>query len=142
MDRRTLLQSLPLLALAGEMAFAQNTTTKTVYELRQYSVYPGKLDALLVRFRNHTIRIFDRHEIRSVAYWTAIDPPPDSPALIYILAHPSREAADKNWSAFRADPDWIKVKADSEAGGQIVSKVQSTFMKRTDFSPLKAPPAP
>jgi hypothetical protein len=141
MDRRTLLQSLPALALTQTVALAGTRSPDAVYELRQYTVNPGKLDDLLARFRNHTIRIFDRHDMRSVAYWTAIDPAPDAPALIYILEHSSRETADRNWAAFRADPDWIKAKADSEANGPIVSKAQSTFMKLTDFSPLLAPPA-
>lgn len=140
MNRRSVLQSVPLLAVAGHLGFAQNASPQAVYELRQYTVNPGKLDELLARFRNHTIRIFDRLGIRSVAYWTVIDPAPDSPALIYILEHPSREAAERNWAAFHADPDWIKVKADSEVQGPLASKMQSTFMKRTDFSPLQAPP--
>lgn len=139
-SRRALLVSLPALALSGNAVLAAETSPDMVYELRQYSVHPGKLDDLLARFRDHTISIFKRHGMRSVAYWTVINPEPDAPALVYILAHESREAADKNWAAFRADPDWIKAKADSEAHGEIVSKVQSTFMKLTDFSPLKAPP--
>jgi len=135
MHRRTLLQSLPLLALAGKVSLGEAASPNAVYELRQYSVFPGKLDGLLARFRDHTLALFNRHGIRSVAYWTVIDPAPDAPALVYILAHESREAADKNWAAFRADPDWIKAKADSEANGQLVSRVQSTFMKLADFSP-------
>ncbi len=135
MERRTLLQSLPLLALTPRISFAEADSPYTVYELRQYSAVPGKLDELLARFRNHTMAIFSRHGIRSVAYWTVIDPAPDAPSLVYILAHESREAADKNWAAFHADPDWIKVKADSEANGPLVSRVQSTFMKLADFSP-------
>lgn len=135
MDRRTLLQSVPALALGGNLALAEAPAPDAVYELRQYFVNPGKLDDLLARFRNHTIRIFDRHNMRSVAYWTAIDPAPDAAALIYILEHPSREAADRNWAAFHADSEWITAKAQSEANGPIVNKVQSTFMKLTDFSP-------
>jgi hypothetical protein len=142
MNRRTLLQSLPLLAATGDVVLAQDASPEEVYELRQYTPYPGRLDEVLARFRNHTIRIFNRHDLRSVAYWTVIDPAPDTPGLVYILAHPSRAAAQKNWDTFHADPEWIKVKADSEAHGPIVSKVQSTFMKLTDFSPLQAPPQP
>jgi len=132
MNRRTLLQSLSAVALAGHAGLS---AAAPVYELRQYSVNPGKLDDLLARFRNHAIPLFARHGMRSVAYWTVLDPAPDAPALVYILAHESREAADKSWAAFRADPDWIKAKADSEANGALVSRAQSTFMKMTDFSP-------
>jgi hypothetical protein len=55
--------------------------------------------------------------------------------LIYILEHPSREAATANWKSFQADPEWMKVKAASEANGQLVEKVDSTYMTLTDFSP-------
>lgn len=135
MNRRVLLQSLPAMTLTGSMTFAETHSPAAVYELRQYSVYPGKLDDLLARFRDHTIAIFNRHNIRSIAYWTVLEPVADGPSLVYILAHESREAAKTNWAAFQADPEWVKVKADSEAHGLIVSKVQSTFMKLTDFSP-------
>ncbi len=137
MDRRTLLQTLPALAVSGKMAFAEASSPDAVYELRQYTPVPGKLDELLARFRDHTIAIFNRHNMRSLAYWAVIDPAPDTPGLVYILVHPSREEADKNWAAFHADPEWIKVKADSEAHGPLVVRTQSTWMKPTDFSPLK-----
>ncbi len=138
MNRRRLLQSLPALALSGNLAFP-SMLPYGVFELRQYTVYPGKLDLLLARFRDHTIALFNRHNMSSLAYWTVIDPAPDTPALVYILVHPSREDADKNWAAFHDDPDWIKVKADSEAHGPLVVRTQSTWMKQTDFSPLNRP---
>jgi hypothetical protein len=138
MNRRTLLQTLPAaLALSGNLAFPEASSPDAVYELRQYTASPGKLDELLARFRNHTVAIFNRHNMRSLAYWTVIDPAPDTPGLVYILVHPSREEADKNWAAFRADPEWIKVKADSEVHGSLTVRTQSTWMKLTDFSPLK-----
>jgi hypothetical protein len=57
--------------------------------------------------------------------------------LIYILAHPSREAAKQHWDEFRNDPEWKKVSAESEANGKIVSHVDSVFMDATDYSKLK-----
>ena len=137
MNRRTLLQTLPALALSGAMAFPEASSPDAVYELRQYTPTPGNLDALLARFRDHTISIFNRHNMRSLAYWTVIDPAPDTPGLVYILVHPSREEATKNWAAFHDDPEWIKVKADSEVHGSLTVRTQSTWMKATDFSPLK-----
>lgn len=105
-----------------------------MYELRVYHAAPGKLGNLLARFRDHTIKIFDRHGMKSVAYWTPTDEPQKSGTLIYILAHPSREAATANWKAFQEDGEWKSVRDKSEENGKLVEKVDSTFMELTDFS--------
>jgi hypothetical protein len=89
------------------------------------------------RFRDHTRRIFDRHGMKSIGYWTPQDEPNSQNTLIYILEHPSREAAKKNWAEFAADPEWQKVSAESQVNGRIVSKVDSVFMEATDYSPIK-----
>jgi hypothetical protein len=106
-----------------------------VFELRVYHTYEGKLDDLLARFRDHTITIFNRHGMESVAYWTPTDDPLKGKTLFYILKHPSRQAATANWAAFHADPEWQRVSAASEANGKLVEKVDSTFLTLTDFSP-------
>ena len=106
-----------------------------VYELRIYQTYPGKLPDLLTRFREHTTKLFEKHGMKNVAYWTPVDDPKKSNTLIYILLHPSREAATANWKAFQADPEWISVKEKSESNGKIVEQLESTFMALTDFSP-------
>ncbi len=117
----------------GGCAFAQNR----VFELRTYTCNEGKLEALKARFRDHTIEIFKRHGMESIGYWVPQDPERSKNTLIYIIAHSSREQADKNWAAFRADPEWQKVSAASDANGKIVQKVESVFMSPADFSPLK-----
>jgi len=106
-----------------------------VFELRVYHASAGKLGELEARFRDHTIKIFDRHGLKSVAYWTPMDEPDKSNTLIYILQHPSRDAAAANWKAFQDDPEWKSVKEKSEANGKLVDKVDSTYMAMTDFSP-------
>jgi hypothetical protein len=106
-----------------------------VFELRIYHANEGKLDDLLARFRDHTITIFKRHGMESVAYWTPTDDPLQGKTLFYMLKHPSREAAIKNWAAFHDDPEWKRVSAASEVNGKLVEKVDSTFLKLTDFSP-------
>jgi hypothetical protein len=108
-----------------------------VYELRIYHTLPGRLPALVKRFKDDTRRIFDQHGISSVGYWVPQDDPIKSNTLVYIVSHPNREAATKNWKEFRDDPAWVKVAAASEADGKIVEKVDSTFMDPTDFSALK-----
>lgn len=105
-----------------------------VYELRVYHTYDGKLGDLLRRFREHTTKLFERHGIKNVAYWVPLDEPSKSNTLIYILQHPSRQAATENWKAFQDDPEWKSVRDKSEENGKIVEKVDSTFMVLTDFS--------
>jgi len=108
-----------------------------VFEIRTYTTFDGKLDALQKRFREHTIEIFNRHGMTSVGYWVPQDAPRSQNTLIYILAHPSRETAKQHWAEFVSDPEWKKVAAESEANGKIVSKVESVFVDATDYSPLK-----
>src|SRR5712692_4566377 len=108
-----------------------------VFELRVYHCLPGRLPALQTRFRDHTIGIFTKHHMTSVAYWTPQDAPQKDNTLIYVIAHESREAAKKNWAEFGADPEWRQVAKASEADGKIVEKVDSTFMDPTDYSPIR-----
>ena len=141
--RRTLLKALPaatflpasLCAALQQDNSNPKPSSTIVYELRVYHAAPGKLGELLARFRDHTMKIFDRHGIKSVAYWTPVDAPQKSNTLVYILEHPSREAATANWNSFREDPEWKSVKAKSEANGDLVEKVDSTYLVLTDFSP-------
>ncbi len=143
MKRRTLLQAIPAAAFLPATLWAASQSERTtpsqasnaVYELRIYHAAPGKLGELLARFRDHTIKIFDRHGMKSVAYWTPVDEPDKSNTLIYILRHPSREAAAANWKSFQDDPEWKNAKEKSEANGKLVDKVDSTYMALTDFSP-------
>jgi NIPSNAP protein len=146
MKRRSLLQSLPVAALLPGALWAASQQDKSatgisssgVYELRVYHTYEGKLDDLLRRFREHTTRLFEKHGMKNVAYWTPLDEPMKGTTLIYILAHPSREAAAVNWKAFQDDPEWKAVREKSESNGKIVEKVESTFLALTDFSPRPA----
>jgi NIPSNAP len=139
--RRTLLKALPAATLlpASLWAASQQDDSKklsaVVYELRVYHAAPGKLEGLLARFRDHTIKIFDRHGIKSVAYWTPVDEPLKSNTLVYILQHPSHEQAAANWKSFQDDPEWKSVKERSEANGKLTDKIDSTFLVLTDFSP-------
>ena len=110
---------------------------KRVFEIRTYTAPEGKLEELHARFRNHTLRIFKKHGMESVVYFRPQDAPLKDNTLIYVISHASREAAKKNWADFQADPEWIKVAADSQVNGRIVSKVDSVFADTTDYSPMK-----
>ena len=131
-----------LLLLAASLAggllasgASQAQSTPRVFELRTYTSNDGKLNDLVNRFRDHTVRIFARHDMVSIGYWIPKDMPN---TLIYILAHPNREAATKNWEAFRNDPEWVAARTASEANGPILAKPpQSVYMDPTAFSALK-----
>jgi hypothetical protein len=141
MKRRTLLQTLTAASLlpaawaAASLAESSpEETTTMVYELRVYHCFEGKLPDLLKRFREHTAKLFEKHGMKNIAYWTPLDEPAKSNTLIYILSHPSREAAAANWKAFQADPEWIEVRDKSEVNGKLAEKIDSTYMAKTDFS--------
>ena len=116
---------------------AAQPATGHVYEMRTYTAAEGKLANVNARFRDHTQRIFAKHNMKSIGYWTPLEGPTAETTLIYILEHPSREEARKNWAAFSADPEWQKVKAESEVDGRIVAKAESVFLTPTDYSPIK-----
>ena len=111
-----------------------------LYELREYQASPGKLDALHSRFRDHTLGLFAKHGMTNFGYWTPADPAQGAgEKLVYFVAHKNQAAADASWAGFRADPDWVKAKADSEVSGSLTTEggVKSTFMTPTDFSASK-----
>jgi hypothetical protein len=112
-----------------------------VFEMRTYYANPGKMKDLENRFRNHTNKLFEKHGMSIIGFWTPIVGPDgkkaDDHKLVYILAYPSVEAAKKSWDGFRNDPDWIAAKNASEVNGVLVKKVDSEFLKATDYSPIK-----
>ncbi len=137
MSLKTILSLAAAVAASFAIPPASAQQPGRVFELRTYTCYEGKLPDLLARFRDHTMRIFEKHGMTNIGYWVPQDSPASQNTLIYILAHPSREAAKKNWDAFRNDPEWQKVQKESEANGKIVSKVESVFMDPADFSPIR-----
>jgi hypothetical protein len=108
-----------------------------VYEMRTYYANEGKLNDLLARFRNHTLKIFEKHGMKNVWYGVPQDSPASANTLVYLITHESREQAKKNWDAFRADPEWQKASKASEVNGKLVQKVEAVFLDSTDFSPMK-----
>jgi hypothetical protein len=117
------------------VAYAQNANR--VFELRTYTAPEGKLPNLNARFRDHTMRIFEKHGMKNVGYWVPQDAPAKDNTLIYIISHASREAAKKSWAAFGADPEWQKVAKESQMDGKIVAGITSVYMDPTDYSPIK-----
>jgi len=113
------------------------TKEPRVFEIRTYTTLPDRLDALQTRFRDHTTRLFEKHGMTNIGYWTPTDEPRSKDTLVYILAHSSREAAKRSWDAFINDPEWHQARDASEKDGPIVSKIESMYLDATDYSPLK-----
>jgi len=141
MDRRDLMKSLgitammPLLAVTDAGAQDGDVSAETVYELRIYHLNEGKQPLILDRFRTKETKLFERHGMHGVAYWIPTDEPLAGRTIVYMLRHKSRDAANESWKAFRADPEWVTLKAESEKDGVFVKQADSTFLKLTDFSP-------
>ncbi|HEX8309982.1 MAG TPA: NIPSNAP family protein [Chthoniobacteraceae bacterium] len=124
-----------IVAFAASALSAEPDTR--VFEMRTYFAPEGKLDALHARFRDHTIALFEKHGMTNLGYWVPIENPDRK--LIYVLAYPSREARQKAWAAFGADPEWKAAKTASEANGTLVSKVEELYLQATDYSPAITP---
>ncbi|MBC8164399.1 MAG: NIPSNAP family protein [Bryobacteraceae bacterium] len=127
MLKKLLLASL----LMTTMTFAADTR---IYELRTYRTLDGRLDALMTRFRDHTLRLFEKHGMENLGYWVPEDQPN---TLIYLLGHKSKEAGMKSWADFQKDTDWVKARTASEVSGKIVEKVDRVWLSPTDFSKMK-----
>jgi hypothetical protein len=121
---------------AGTVAAPSHTMThpSSLYELRIYTINPGKVEDLHNRFRNHTLRLFKKHGIESVGYWMPADP--SDLRLHFLLRYPNRDAREAGWKAFMADPDWQAAYKASEAAGPILAKgPEVLFLEETDYSP-------
>lgn len=129
-------REVPLIATA-EASTGVPAQPMQVFELRTYTAPAGRLDDLLARFRNHTVRIFTKHGMTSVGYWLPQDDPLARNTLIYLLAHPSREAAEANWRTFSADPEWQAVAEESQRDGRLIAGLQRVYLDPTDFSPMR-----
>ena len=131
-----LASGLALGALLAPARAAEPAKTR-FFEMRTYVTADGRLDALHKRFREHTNALFVKHGIELVGYWTPAEGDAAKNTLVYILAYPSKEAREKSWQEFQADPEWKAAKDASEKDGKIVDKVVSQFLVPTDYSPIK-----
>lgn len=124
--------------LAADTPVPPSSVKQRVFEMRTYYTHEGRLDALNKRFREHTCALFKKHGMDLIGFWTPVEEKDGkNDKLVYILAYPSKEAADASWKAFRTDPDWIKAQTESEKDGKIVKKVESVFLNPTDYSLIK-----
>ena len=133
MNRRQFLATTVAAAAAATTLNAAGEKETPCYEFRIYTAAEGKLDALHARFREHTLKIFEKHGMENIGYWVPVDNKENK--LYYLLRHKSRAAKDASWKAFGSDPEWKKVAAETEKNGRIVTKVESILLHTTDFTP-------
>ena len=124
------LSVLTLCLMANSGSSADDTRC---FEMRTYYANPGKLDALNARFREHTVKLFEKHGMTNIGYWVPKEN--DQNKLVYVLAYPSKEARDASWKAFLDDADWKSAYAESTKDGKLVQKIESVFLKATDYTP-------
>lgn len=127
----------PDMRAADDRPVLSNPSDQRCFELRVYYAMPGKLDALVARFRDHTVRLFEKHGIQNIGYWIPQDNPERK--LTYVVAFPSREARERSFKAFGADPAWQDAVKKSEANGKLVERIESTLLAATDYSPIIQP---
>lgn len=108
-----------------------------IYELRTYWAAPGKADPLHARFRDLTLRMFARHAMDVVGFWTPEPETEESGTLVYMLRFADQDAMKKAWESFRADPEWQAGKAASETDGALTTKLTSMVLNPTDYSPVQ-----
>ncbi|MFD6450577.1 NIPSNAP family protein [Nocardia sp. NPDC056541] len=110
-------------------------TDTRIFELRTYDAVPGKIDALLGRFRDHAAPLFEKHGMTNIGFWVATDDDGNpTETLVYLVAHASRAAAAKSWEAFWADPEWTAARSDGE---QVTASATTKFLDPTGFSELR-----
>jgi len=131
------LSTLTLIAALMMPFYSAQAEPGKVFELRTYTTNPGMLDALHQRFANHTIALFEKHNMENIGYWSPTDPELAENTLIYLIAHDSREAAEQNWQAFVEDPEWQKAYQKSIENGKLVKHIESVFMTATPYSMMK-----
>jgi hypothetical protein len=136
MNRSSFLRAMSLAAFSlltcSGAATAAEKSANTCYELRTYFAAEGKLDALHARFRDHTMKLFEKHGMTNVGYWVPLQNTDNQ--LIYLLSYPDKTARETSWKAFQEDPEWQTAKTASEANGPLVAKIENRFLTPTDFS--------
>ena len=133
----TVTMTVALVGFAAGVSVGQEKKNR-VYELRTYTVLPGRLPALHKRFTEHTMKLFEKQGMRNEMYWVPTDDARKDNTLIYFVSHESQEAADRSWKAFASDPEWIKVRDASEADGKILAKPpERVYMKLVEYSPSR-----
>jgi hypothetical protein len=133
MNRRQFISTTVTAAAAATSLHAADGKAVPCYEFRTYTAAEGKLDALHARFRNHTVKLFEKHGMVNLGYWVPLENP--GLKLYYLLRHANKAAKDASWKAFIGDAEWKKAAAESEKDGRLVAKIESLALHTVDYSP-------
>ena len=119
-----------------------------IYELRTYRIPPGRMPDILDRFNTVTMRLFKKHGLEVLGFWTVAGEQRTVVAtgelisranvneMVYLLRFESQGAMEAAWGAFRQDPEWLETRKRTEANGPIVQEVISQTLTPTSFSSL------
>ena len=107
-----------------------------IYETRVYRCLPGRLPALLKRFENTTLKLWEKHGIKQAGFFTTLVGESNQ-ELTYLLAWESLAEREVKWKAFTTDPAWLKARDESEADGQIIANIINQLLAPTAFSSVK-----
>ena len=125
---RTLIAAAGLLAAVAPAFADEKKMEARLFELRIYTAPAGKLDALHARFRDHTVKLFEKHGMANIGYWVPADNKENK--LYYVIAHKDKAARAASFKAFGADPDWQAAHKASIKDGEIVGKIESVLRPR------------
>ncbi len=126
-----------IIGLGAGIFFSTSAQDEKVFELRTYKATPGNLDNLHARFRDHTTRIFRKHGMEVIGYWSPTSEEEREDTLVYLLGHDNQAAAYQAWQDFIADPEWARVAEESNRNGQILGGIERKYMVATDYSPMR-----
>ena len=126
-----------IIGLGAAIFFSMSAQDEKVFELGTYKATPGNLDNLHARFRDHTTRIFRKHGMEVIGYWSPTSEEEREDTLVYLLGHDNQAAADQSWQDFIADPEWARVAEESNRDGQILGGIERKYMVATDYSPMR-----
>ncbi len=126
-----------IIGLGAGIFFSMSAQDEKVFELGTYKATPGNLDNLHARFRDHTTRIFRKHGMEVIGYWSPTSEEEREDTLVYLLGHDNQAAADQSWQDFIADPEWARVAEESNRDGQILGGIERKYMVATDYSPMR-----
>ncbi|WP_111671742.1 NIPSNAP family protein [Algoriphagus litoralis] len=125
------------MVLAPELNDTPIPTESGIFQMRTYHCFPGKIENIQARFRDHTRELFEKQGLKNYPYWLTVEKDGAQPKLVYLLGHDSKEAFNAAFDRFRVDPEWVKARDASEESGKIVEKVDAVFFKTVPFSPMK-----
>ena len=125
------------MTLAPELNDTPIPTGSGIFQLRTYHCFPGKIENIQARFRDHTRDLFAKQGLKNYPYFLTVEKDGSQPKLVYLLGHDSKDAFNAAFDKFRNDPEWIKVRDASEESGKIVEKVDAVFFKSLPYSPIK-----